>query len=1096
MKEQLILTFANQLGSPGQSLLRLDLHGYGAAWVDLESVRAAVGTHFNGLCGAVAWGNRLAVCTQSIPAFLAIFDTPSWTPVAIEPLEGVSDPHGLVFEGNRFFLASTGTNQVFAVDIQGDRVERLEAIWSYPDTEPSRDMVHLNGLTLCEGQLLATAFGPRDGFGTWGASKGRLFSVSTEEVIDEGLVHPHTPIFHRGRLYVCESSTGRLIQYGRGPGGGWVRESVIVVGGYVRGLWPEGEELLVAISGQRQVSRSRRVRVQDGETGGSKVVRLDPGNGRLELVADLAPFGREVYELVAISGGVESPGIEAAVIQRLKSLHQSVEGLTDYATRVNRELELLRADAEEPLVSIVTPAYNRADFLAETIDSVLGQDYPRIELIVLDDGSKDDTPAVLAGYGGRLMAVHHDNMGENRTVNRGLELARGEIICVVNSDDPLIPGAVSAAVDYLRERPEVLAAYPDWVEIDAEGKTLATFELPDYDISSMLLTFNVGMGPGVFIRRRALELIGMRDASLRYTGDLDYWFRLALRGPLGHIPKVLATHRTHEGAASSAAKGRIMAREVYDLLERTLASPYLPEDMRGHRHRIHSLAHSVAVAYCGRSLSAKWKHRLLGLSHALRSGDPQAWSCWAPHTLRRAKAMAGGANRRLIRLLAHSLGKSAAPVRPRLELAAARNAPGAAQFLGTLARGVWRGRHALSKTPEPARDLRFAFVSHVLPPMWSGQAMVIGRLLEHLPANAYRLISQRGAHGAGSETDHPPRVLLPAESGDQLWLRGGALGLASVLQRVVVRGWRIAREIRASGCNVAVAGTGDLIDLPATAFACALTKVPLVTYLFDDYLNQWGFAPGVQRWARVMERVFIAKSSAVIVPNEALQAELRARHGVEPALVRNPAVSLAPGRSRAPRGEGEDPRIVYTGAIYHVNYAAFRTLIAALKRLPGRAIGLDIYSAQDPAHLTQEGLKGPGVRLHAHVEPQEAAHIQRAADILFMGFSFDSEVPVVVRTSAPGKLGDYLASGRPILALVPPDSFLARYFAEHGCALVVERDDPDLLAAAIERLLAESGLAESLVNRALDRARAEFAPEVAARHFAQILEGVRDGGAR
>ncbi|MFN2164679.1 MAG: glycosyltransferase, partial [Anaerolineae bacterium] len=662
MKEQLILTFANQLGSPGQSLLRLEPQGYGAAWVDLEAVRAAVGIHFNGLCGAVAWANRLAVCTQSIPAFLVIFDTLSWTPVVIEKLEGVADPHGLVYGGERLFLASTGTNQVFAVHIQGDRVARLEPIWSYPGTDSSRDLVHLNGLSLCEGQLLATAFGPRDEWGTWHDSKGRLFSVSTGEVIDEGLVHPHTPVFHQGRLYVCESSPGRVILYGRGSGGSWVRENVVSVGGYARGLWPEGEYLLVAISSQRQVSRSQRIRVQGGEPGSARVMRLDPENGRLEALADLGPFGREVYELLAIPGRVESWGIESAVIERADSLHQSVETLTDYATRVHRDLELLRPNAEQPLVSVVTPAYNMADFLAETIDSVLGQDYPRIELIVLDDGSKDDTPAVLGGYRGRLTAVRHDNMGENRTVNRGLEMARGEILCVVNSDDPLLPGAVSAAVDYLKEHPDVLAAYPDWVEIDAQGKTLATFELPDYDIRSMLLNFNVAMGPGVFIRRRALELIGMRDASLRYTGDLDYWFRLALRGRLSHIPQALATHRTHERAASSAAKGRIMAREVSDLIVRSFASPYLPRELLRHRHRIHSLAHSVAVAYCGRSFSARWKHRLLGLSHALRSGDPQAWSCWTPHTLRRAKALAAGAHRRLIRPLAHSLGKSTAPV--------------------------------------------------------------------------------------------------------------------------------------------------------------------------------------------------------------------------------------------------------------------------------------------------------------------------------------------------------------------------------------------------------------------------------------------------
>jgi glycosyltransferase involved in cell wall biosynthesis len=108
-----------------------------------------------------------------------------------------------------------------------------------------------------------------------------------------------------------------------------------------------------------------------------------------------------------------------------------------------------------------------------------------------------------------------------------------------------------------------------------------------------------------------------------------------------------------------------------------------------------------------------------------------------------------------------------------------------------------------------------------------------------------------------------------------------------------------------------------------------------------------------------------------------------------------------------------------------------------------------------------------------------------------MGFSFDSDVPEIVRTSAPGKLGDHLASGRPILALVPSDSFLARYLREHECGLVVDRDDPEVLAIALKRLLQEPGLAERLARNALERARSEFAPEVAAARFLSVLEAVR-----
>jgi glycosyltransferase involved in cell wall biosynthesis len=387
---------------------------------------------------------------------------------------------------------------------------------------------------------------------------------------------------------------------------------------------------------------------------------------------------------------------------------------------------------------------------------------------------------------------------------------------------------------------------------------------------------------------------------------------------------------------------------------------------------------------------------------------------------------------------------------------------------------------------------RFAFVSHVLPPGWSGQAMVMARLLKCFPNAAGLLISQQGAGARGASDDGLRRMMLPAELGGRFRSRGDALGALAVVYGVLLRGWRIARAIRADSSRVVVAGTGDLIDLPSTALACALVKVPFVVYLFDDYLSQWGFAPKVQRWARLMERRFIARASAVIVPKEALAEEIRTRHGVECAVIRNPALSVAePDALGIARRGSEVPTILYTGAVYHVNYSAFRTLIAALALLPGVGPRLDIYSAQDAKLLEREGLQGPAVHLHPHVDPGEAARLQRTADLLFMGFSFDSDVPVIVRTSAPGKLGDYLASGRPILALVPPDSFLARYLREHACGLVVDRDDPEVLANAVHRLLHEPGLAEKLVGNALERARLEFAPEVAAARFLSVLEGVR-----
>ena len=250
-----------------------------------------------------------------------------------------------------------------------------------------------------------------------------------------------------------------------------------------------------------------------------------------------------------------------------------------------------------PLVSIITPAYNRARFLDETIYSVLSQEYRPMEYIVIDDGSTDDTRDVLAKYGDRIVWWTHENMGETRTVNKGLRICHGEIITVVNSDDPLLPGAIRRAVAELERDPDLLAVYSDWVEIGPDSKTIREIMLPDYDLRKML-TSSVSLGPGTFFRRRALDMIGVRDTRSKYAGDLDYWFRLAMHGPLGHIPELLATHRTHPGSLSSSERGSAMAEELVHLVRKVYENPGIQPGILRIRRRAFSHIHFTAASYC------------------------------------------------------------------------------------------------------------------------------------------------------------------------------------------------------------------------------------------------------------------------------------------------------------------------------------------------------------------------------------------------------------------------------------------------------------------------------------------------------------------
>jgi glycosyltransferase involved in cell wall biosynthesis len=255
-------------------------------------------------------------------------------------------------------------------------------------------------------------------------------------------------------------------------------------------------------------------------------------------------------------------------------------------------------DTNPPLITVITPTYNRADYLVETIESVLSQNYPSVEYIILDDGSVDNTKDILLQYDGRVIWESHPNMGETKTVNKGFRMASGEYICVVNSDDPLMPNALRKLVSALSLNISVLVAYPDWMEINSNSKPTREMYLPNYTIENMLTDFNVGIGPGTVFRRSVFEEFGLRDLDRKYTGDLEFWFRLASRGKLLHVPEILATHRTHPNSISVSNRNSKMAEELLDIVKGLLIADYLPKELHEKRNQILSGAYFTGIFYC------------------------------------------------------------------------------------------------------------------------------------------------------------------------------------------------------------------------------------------------------------------------------------------------------------------------------------------------------------------------------------------------------------------------------------------------------------------------------------------------------------------
>jgi hypothetical protein len=233
--------------------------------------------------------------------------------------------------------------------------------------------------------------------------------------------------------------------------------------------------------------------------------------------------------------------------------------------------------ADQPSVSIVVATFNRHDWLRLAIDSVLAQDNPDLELLVVDDGSSDETPELLEAYAGRhpserFRFVRQENAGQAAALNRGYELARGEVLGYLSDDDLLAPGAVSRLASELVD-PEVVAAFPGYRIIDEAGELVDMIRPPEYSSVEAFRLLDTVIGPGCLARREPLLSTGGWDPELRFMGDFILWIKLGMRGPIVRVPEPLASWRRHGGSLSlkiAAEHGRELMSLVWeaaDLLE-------------------------------------------------------------------------------------------------------------------------------------------------------------------------------------------------------------------------------------------------------------------------------------------------------------------------------------------------------------------------------------------------------------------------------------------------------------------------------------------------------------------------------------------------
>lgn len=247
---------------------------------------------------------------------------------------------------------------------------------------------------------------------------------------------------------------------------------------------------------------------------------------------------------------------------------------------------------DTPSISIVTPSYNQARYLEQTIQSVLGQGYPRLEYFVIDGGSTDGSQDVIRRYESQLSGwVSEKDRGQADAINKGFRRATGDIIAWLNSDDLYQPGAFAKVVEAFRQNPQVGLIYGNVLSIDENGHSFNLQAFRPYSPVD-LMAFQIISQPAVFMRRSVLEQAGLLDLEYHLLLDHHLWLRMLRLAPAIYLPETLASARYHP-EAKNLSRTSEFGREAFRLVAWMEKDPLFTQ----HRRRILAGAHRLDAFY-------------------------------------------------------------------------------------------------------------------------------------------------------------------------------------------------------------------------------------------------------------------------------------------------------------------------------------------------------------------------------------------------------------------------------------------------------------------------------------------------------------------
>ena len=382
---------------------------------------------------------------------------------------------------------------------------------------------------------------------------------------------------------------------------------------------------------------------------------------------------------------------------------------------------------------------------------------------------------------------------------------------------------------------------------------------------------------------------------------------------------------------------------------------------------------------------------------------------------------------------------------------------------------------------------KFAIISPLLPPTNSGQPLVLYSLLKNFSPEDYCLISEAdysdNINGRHSEKKLNCKYFCIKlffkkyylnRLMEKMILKFNFLLPEKFLKNLIKKRVACIEKILVDEkCEVAIACTGSIFDPVATYYAAKNLGIKFIFYVFDMYSQQFIFQEGMA-FTKKYEKILVNNSDKLILTNEFVCNEYLSDYGVKGVIIHNPVpleLKKEPVNFKNSVFNSNDIEIFYAGSIYAAHYDAFRNLVGALKKInKGKS---RLITSQREFVLRIKGIKGPVI--YEKIKSQsEVFELQRKTDILFLPLAFNSPYPKLINNSSPGKMGEYLASGKPVLVHAPKDSFLSWYFREYNCGIVADKADPDYLAKKIGEIIDDNDLREEIVNNALKCADRDF----------------------